>query len=108
MNANYRQKGDVLDYMATVAVKAGALVRMGTRVGVAGADIAAGETGMVHMVGVFGMDKATDTAITTGAAVYYDADDDVITTTATDNVPAGYAAAPAAAGDSIVYVKLIG
>ena len=70
MTAKYWQKGEVLDYKASAAVKNGEVVSLGTRIGVAGEDIAAGETGHLHVVGVFEMEKATG-AMTMGAAVYY-------------------------------------
>ena len=59
------------------------------------------------MVGVFEMEKATG-EITMGAALYYSATDKKITTTAAGNVPAGYAAAPAASADETVLMKLLG
>lgn len=108
MKATYWQRGETLDYTPTAAVKNGAVVDLGTRVGVAGSDIAAGEQGQVHVVGVFEMDKADGVAVTMGAAVYYDADADVITATADGNTPAGYAAADAAAADPTALVKLLG
>lgn len=46
--------------------------------------------------------------VTMGAALYYSATDKKITTTASGNVPAGYAAAPAASADETVLVKLLG
>ena len=107
MTAKYWQKGEVLDYKASAAVKNGEVVSLGTRIGVAGEDIAAGETGHLHVVGVFEMEKAAG-AVTMGAALYYDATAKNITTTATSNTPAGYAAAPAASGDETVLVKLLG
>ena len=105
MTAKYWQKGEVLDYKASAAVKNGEVVSLGTRIGVAGEDIAAGETGHLHVVGVFEMEKATGDV---GAALYYSATDKKITTTASGNVPAGYAAAPAASADETVLVKLLG
>ena len=130
MTAKYWQKGEVLDYKASAAVKNGEVVSLGTRIGVAGEDIAAGETGHLHVVGVFEMEKATG-AMTMGAAVYYDeaakkidkkisdkAQDAAkkITTVAStgessskvNNIPAGYAAAPAASADETALVKLLG
>lgn len=107
MTAKYWQKGEVLDYTASAAVNNGEVVSLGTRIGVAGEDIAAGETGHLHVVGVFEMEKAAG-AVTMGAALYYDATAKNITTTATSNTPAGYAAAPAASGDETVLVKLLG
>ena len=107
MTAKYWQKGEVLDYTASAAVNNGEVVSLGTRIGVAGEDIAAGETGHLHVVGVFEMEKAAG-AVTMGAALYSDATAKNITTTATSNTPAGYAAAPAASGDETVLVKLLG
>lgn len=116
MTAKYWQKGEVLDYKASAAVKNREVVSLGTRIGVAGEDIAAGETGHLHVVGVFEMEKATG-AMTMGAAVYYDETAKKITTVASttgessgkvNNIPAGYAAAPAASADENVLVKLLG
>lgn len=107
MKAKYWQKGEVLDHTPETAVENGAVVSLGTRIGIAGSDIAAGEQGHLHVVGVFELDKDTTTAIEMGAAVYYDTENDVITTNVA-GVPAGYAAAPAAAADATVLVKLLG
>ena len=67
------------------------------------------------MVGVFEMEKATGD-VTMGAAVYYDETAKKITTVAStgessgkvNNIPAGYAAAPAASADETALVKLLG
>ena len=107
MTAKYWQKGEVLDYKAGTAVKNGEVVSLGTRIGVAGEDIAAGETGHLHVVGVFEMEKATGD-VTMGAALYYSATDKKITPTATGNVPAGYPPAPAPRADATALVKLLG
>lgn len=69
MNAKFWQKGEVLDYKASAAVSNGEVVSLGTRIGVAGDNIAAGATGPLHVVGVFEMEKATG-AVTMGAALY--------------------------------------
>lgn len=107
MSAKYWQRGETLDFTATSAVKNGDVVSLNTRVGVAGTDIAVGETGQVHVVGVFEFPKATG-AITLGAAVYYDGENKNITTTATSNVLAGYAVVAAGSADTTVLVKLLG
>lgn len=107
MIAKYWQKGETLDYTATAAVSVGDIVSLNTRIGVAGNDIAAGETGAVNVEGVFEMPKATG-VVTLGAAVYWDATNKNITTTSTDNIPAGYAVAAAASADATVLVKLLG
>lgn len=107
MNAKYWQRGETLDYTPGEAVKNGAVVSLGTRIGIAGSDIAANEQGQIHVVGVFEMAK-DGAEITLGAAVYYNADDDQITATAEGNVPAGYAVQAAKAADTVVLVKLLG
>ena len=108
MKATYWQRGETLDYTPENAVANGEVVSLGTRIGVAGSDIKAGELGHLHVAGDFEMPKAASTAITMGAAVYYDASAGNITTTSSGNVPAGYAAAAAGANDATVLVKLLG
>ena len=107
MNAKYWQKGETLDYTPTEAVKNGAVVSLGTRIGIAGSDIAANEQGQIHVVGVFEMAK-DGAEIALGAAVYYNEVNDQITVTAADAVPAGYAVQAAKAADTTVLVKLLG
>lgn len=120
MKAVYWQKGEALDYTPAENVANGSIVSFGTRIGVAAGDIPAGGTGTVHVEGVFRLAKAAGAAIGLGAAVYYDPEADAITAAASvevtegetkktvNNVPAGYAAAPAAADDAEVLVKLPG
>lgn len=120
MKVTYYQRGETLDYTATKKLEAGDVVSLGTRIGVAAANIGAGEQGAVHVVGVFAMAKANTEEIKLGAAVYYDADTDKITTTASkeegegaskttvNNTPAGYAVEAAATTATSVLVKLLG
>lgn len=120
MKASYYQRGETLDYFPTENVESGAVVSLGTRIGVTAAPIRAGEQGAVHVVGVFTMPKANTEQIKQGTAVYYDADTDAITATASkekgegetkttvNNTPAGYAAADAATAATSVLVKLLG
>ena len=108
MNAKYWQRGETLDYTHSEAVESGAVVSLGTRIGIAGTDIAANEQGQVHVEGVFELAKDTSVEITLGAAVYYDAAGDVITTASSGNVPAGYAVQAAAQTSTTVLVKLLG
>lgn len=105
--AKYVQRGEALDFANSSGSKinAGDVVVLGTRIGVAGGDIANGETGAVHVVGVFEFPKASG-AITLGAAVYWDATNSKITTTSTSNTLAGFAVAAAASGDETVLVKI--
>lgn len=114
MSAKYWQRGETIDYTPTDDLANGDVVNLATRIGVAGDDIAAGETGAVHVVGVFEMPKATGT-VTVGQALYWDAAAENITTVAStgsdpvvNNVPAGWAVAAAGSSDTTVLVKLLG
>lgn len=107
MKASYWQKGDTLDYTPEEAVAYGQVVDLTTRIGVAASDIAAGDQGQLHVTGVFQLDKDSS-EVALGAALYYDKSADKITTTDGGHTPAGYAAAPAAAGTGTVLVKLLG
>lgn len=110
MSAKYWQRGETIDYTATDDLANGDVVNLATRIGVAGDDIAAGETGAVHVVGVFEMPKATG-AVTVGQALYWDAAAENITTAAGSSRrtprPAGPVAA-AGSSDATVLVKLLG
>lgn len=107
MKATYWQKGQSLDYTngTNATINANTILVIGSVVGVAGTDIDPGETGSVHVEGVFEMPKKDSTAINMGVAVYLNASDG-ITTTSTNNTLAGYAAAYSAAGDETILVKL--
>lgn len=96
------------------AVVSGQVVVVGTLIGVALSDIAAGAAGDVAMEEVYALPKATG-IITQGARVYWDADGDpvggvegsgAITITATANTLAGFAFDAAASGAATVNVKL--
>lgn len=106
--AAYYQRGESLDYTNSTASKipANTVIDFETRIGVAGTDILPGETGSVHMTGVFEIAKTGSGAIAMGAAVYFDGTG--ITDTASTNTPAGYAAKAAGASDTKILVKLLG
>ena len=95
MIANYQQPGAAIDYTNPTSdtIKAGQVVSLTTRIGI----------GSLHVKGVFTMDKASG-AIALGAAVYYNASTDKITTTASSAVPAGWAIAAAKSEDATVQV----
>lgn len=107
--AEYWQRGEVIDFTNNTDAKidANEIVVFGKRLGVAGTPIEVGETGSLHVFGVFEMPKAESEAITEGATVYYDAAAGAITATAGD-ITAGYATEAAAAADTTVKVKLLG
>lgn len=105
MIANYQQPGSTIDFINSTSdtIKAGQVVSLTTRIGVAGTEIAASAVGSLQVKGVFSMPKATG-AIAIGAAVYYNASTDKITTTASSAVPAGWAIAAAKSEDATVQV----
>ena len=78
-----------------------------TRAGVAAALIPAGQTGALHLCGVFLMDKDS-AAIALGAKVYYDPAADKVSATAPskDGVDVGICVAAAAASDLQAAVKI--
>lgn len=102
--ATYWQKGETVDYKNGTAAKieAGTIVSLGTRIGIAGTDIAPGEIGSVHVKGVFIVPKG-NAALTLGANVYFNATAGTVSTTDTD-VPAGWVIEAAAAAATEVKV----
>lgn len=108
-------EGNAIDHTPSSAVAAGAVVVVGTLVGIATRPIAANARGSLEVEGVFDVAKASG-GISAGAKVYWDADGNPVsgdagsgaaTTTATDNTLFGKAIAAAAIGDATVRVKLI-
>lgn len=114
--AQYLQRGEALDYKnsTTKVIPAGAIITIGSRLGVAGTEIAPGQIGSLHMGGVWTIKKTGTAAIEMGQTLYFDGTG--ITDAAkggsgdssTPYVEAGYAAASAGADDSTVLVKLRG
>ncbi len=104
---NYVQEGKVIDFTegGTADVKSGDVVVMGTMCGVAAVDIPKNGTGSVYVEGVFEIAKAAED-IAQGAFLYYDESAKKLTTTATDNVPFGFAVKAAGAAAEKVYAKL--
>ena len=112
--AAYVQRGESLDYANATdeVIPHGAIVPIGTRIGVTGCTIPPGQTGSLHVVGVFRIAKTGSAAVDMGQTVYFDGTG--ITGTAPSGedaetvIPVGYAAAPAAASDTEILVKLNG
>lgn len=108
MQTIYLNRGETLDYKneTGAVIEYGTVLAVGTtRIGIAAADIPAGELGAVHVEGVFKMPKKNDETITFGADLYWDDVAEKVTT-ATKTAVAGYAIAAAAESDEAVYVKL--
>lgn len=105
--ATYWQRGETLDFTnATNAIiEANTIMAVGDIVGVVGTDIEPGETGSLHIAGVFKMPKATESdVIAMGKKVYFSATG--ITATASGNTYAGIAAADSSATDADILVRL--
>lgn len=114
--ASYLQRGESLDYKnnTSTVIESGSVVPLVTRVGIAGTDIAPGETGSIHVCGVFEITKTKAAIIQMGTSLYFDG---IGVTTDMNNgaaegaeayIPAGYASADAAASDEKILIKLLG
>lgn len=106
MTKRFVQPGNVLDHTPAAAVNSGAVLVIGARIAVALADIAADATGSVQVTGVFELPKKAADTVAQGALVYWDATNSQITTTASGNTLAGFAAHAAAATTTAVDVKI--
>lgn len=109
MKAVYYQKGDALDYVNKTDKKIGHgdVVVMGERIGVAGTDILPGETGALHVAGVYSFNKADAEEMTAGAEVFYT--ENGISLTAAEagtGGRAGYVVQDSPADSTKVYVKI--
>jgi len=103
---NFVQEGHVLDYTPGGNVASGAVVVIGVRVGVAVADIAANATGALRVRGVVELAKLSSDTPAQGALLYWDAANSRLTTTASGNTLAGYAAKAAGNGATTVWLNL--
>ena len=109
MKAEYLQRGEALDYTNATenTIPAGAIVTIGTKLGVAGCDILPGQTGSLHVCGVFRIKKTDAAAMEQGQTAYFDGTG--ITGTSGDNaIEVGYVAEAAEAAAETVLVKLNG
>lgn len=107
--AAFWQRGETLDYKnaTDTKIEANTIISFGGHIGVAGTDILPGELGSLHVTGVFEMPKTATGAIETGTEVYFDGNG-ITDTKGSSTTPAGYAAQAAAAGDTVILVKLGG
>lgn len=112
--AAYWQRGEALDYKNTgnKAIEANTVIVLGQRIAVAGMTIQPGETGSIHVKGVFQFAK-DEAAIEAGMEVYYSAAEQITASatsgtgeSAVSNVLAGFAVEAAAAADTTVLVSI--
>lgn len=106
MTTKFVQPGEVIDYTAGANIASGQVVLMGVRIGVALKAIANGETGPVQVTGVFNIAKLSTDNMAQGALLYWDNTNSRLTTTASGNTLAGFAAAAAAATTTSVNIKI--
>ncbi len=105
--ARFVQEGEAIDYTPSSALVAGKIVVLGSvGVGIAQTAIAANVKGSLIVDGVIEHAKASG-AVTAFAKVYYDATNDVLTTTSSGNTLAGYAVQAQASGDATATIKLM-
>lgn len=105
--ARFVQEGEAIDYTPSSALVAGKIVVLGTvGIGIAQTAIAANVKGSLTVDGVIEHAKASG-AVTAFAKVYYDATNDVLTTTSSGNTLAGYAVQAQASGDATATIKLM-
>lgn len=106
MTTKFVQPGEVIDYTAGANIASGQVVVMGARIGVALKAIANGETGPMQVTGVFNIAKLSTDNMAQGALLYWDNTNSRLTTTASGNTLAGFAAAAAAASTTSVNIKI--
>lgn len=106
MTTKFVQPGEVIDYTAGANIASGQVVLMGARIGVALKAIANGETGPMQVTGVFNIAKLSTDNMAQGALLYWDNTNSRLTTTASGNTLAGFAAAAAGASTTSVNIKI--
>lgn len=106
MTTKFVQPGEVIDYTAGANIASGQVVLMGARIGVALKAIANGETGPVQVTGVFNIAKLSTDNMAQGALLYWDNTNSRLTTNASGNTLAGFAAAAAGVSTTSVNIKI--
>jgi len=108
MSAKKLSKGDVIAYKNTGETDIAYLdvVNLTNRIGIAAANIPAGETGSVEVVGVFELPAENDTAFAVGDKLYWDETNGELTKTATDMIPAGWCVTPKVLAGTTSEIKL--
>lgn len=108
MEATFLNRGDYIDYTPGSLVSAGDVIVQEDLIGIATAPIAANALGALAVTGVFDIAKASGSSaiIAAGSKIYWDADEEVATTTAGDNKYLGKAIKTAGSDDATVRVRL--
>jgi predicted RecA/RadA family phage recombinase len=104
---NFIQPGKMIGIIAAADTLSGAGVKTGVLFGVAAHDALSGEPLEIAADGVFELQKATGTAWTVGAAIYWNGTACTVAATA-GNLLIGCAVIAAASGDTLGTVRLNG
>lgn len=106
--AEYLNVGDRIDYANDTGsdIAVGDVVELNERIGVALVDIADGETGAVKTEGHFNLPAVTGSSFSVGDQVYWNTSSAYVTTTSTDNTPAGWVTAPKGSSVDEANVKI--
>lgn len=108
---NFIQHGQSITHTPAAAVVAGGVAKIGSRIGVAVSNVAAGAPGTFAAEGVYRLPKLAADAIGQGDSVRWDHLQGVITTATVGAgnaviASAGFALTAAAAGETFVDVKI--
>lgn len=98
-------EGRTVDHTPAAARASGAATLIGTKIGVAVADVAISTQGVFYVKGVFELPKLTTDVVTQGAALYWDNTNLRLTLTSAGNTYAGYAYA--AAGNGVTTAQIV-
>jgi predicted RecA/RadA family phage recombinase len=108
MATNFIQPGRAITVTAAAAATSGAVVAVGSIIGVAANTAAIGDALDIETEGVWELPKVAANTFTVGAPAYWAAGTGLVTSTATDNTKLGVAVAAAGAGAGTVKVRLNG
>lgn len=72
MKARYVQRGDAVDFIPSVDLEAGEIVRLGNLIGVTKISVKAGTRGTLALAGIFDVLKPAGMTFTAGSSVYWD------------------------------------
>lgn len=105
--ATYWQRGESIDYRneGNVTIEAGTILVIGSRLGIAGCDIAPGAVGSAHIEGVYKFPKGS-AALAIGANVTYSALSGKVAESGDSDVVQGFVVEAATAADESVYIKI--
>lgn len=99
-------EGLTIEHAPAAARASDAATLIGTRLGVAVADVAANQVGVFRIEGVFELPKLSTDVVAQGALLYWDNTNLRLTTTASGNTLAGFAYAAAGSGVATVQIKI--